>query len=116
MQNRDKDKPHSGTAGRGAIATRTGEKWSRRVKNFLIKVGSRCKTVKQAGQVPGSVLNVIKTCQTVVPMCKFPLKSKKWKTHAFAYVRARKLKMCFFPSCGENGLYYGVIGHALGGG
>ena len=55
----------------------------------------------KAGQLPGSVLNVIKTGQTAVPMCIFPLKAKKWKTHVFAYVRARKLKMCFFPSFGE---------------
>ena len=85
-------------------------------QNFLIKAGSRCKTVIKTGQVPGSVLNVVKTGQTAVPMCIFPLKAKKWKTHVFAYVRARKLKMCFFPSFGENGLYYGVIWHAFGGG
>ena len=65
------------------------------------------------GQVPGSVLNVIKTGQTAVPMCKFPLKAKKWKTHVFAYVWARKLKMRFFPFFGETTTEYGLIWHAF---
>ena len=65
-------------------------------QNFLIKAGSRCKTVIKAGQVPRSVVNVIKAGQTAVPMCKFMLKAKKLKTHVFACVRARKLKISFF--------------------
>ena len=55
----------------------------------------------KAGQLPGSVLNVIKAGQTAVPMCKIPIKAKKLKTHVFAYIRARKLKIRFFPLLGE---------------
>ena len=55
----------------------------------------------KAGQVPGSVLNVIKTGQTAVPMCKFMLKANKLKTHVFAYVRAGKRKKTFLHFLGE---------------
>ena len=55
----------------------------------------------KAGQLPGSVLNVTKAGHTAVPICETPIKAKKLKTHVFAYVRARKLKIRFFPLFGE---------------
>ena len=101
MQNRDKGQPHFGTAGGGSDSGPDGGKFEPARQDFLIKAGSRCKTVIKAGQLPGSVLNVIKAGQTAVPMCKFPLKAKKLKTHVFAYVRARRLKILFFSLVGE---------------
>ena len=55
----------------------------------------------KAGQLPGSVPNVIKAGQTAVPMCKIPIKAKNLKTHVIAYVRSRKLKIRFLPLFSE---------------
>ena len=59
-------------------------------QDFLIEVGSRRKTVMRAGQVPGSVLNVITTGQTAVPMCQFPLKAKKMEHACFRLCLGQK--------------------------